>query len=45
MGHALYDPENGSEILKPEGPEDPLYYVGAKINILSWRVINQGVDL
>ena len=45
VGHALYDPENGSEILKPEGPEDPLYYVGAKINILSWRVINQGVDL
>ncbi len=45
VGHALYDPENGSEILKPEGPEDPLYYVGAKINILSWRVINQGVEL
>ena len=45
VGHALYDPDNGSEILKPEGPEDPLYYVGATVNSLSWRVINQGVDL
>ena len=23
----------------------PLYYLGARINVLSWRVINQSVDL
>lgn len=45
LGHALYDPDNEDEVLKPEDPENPLYYVGAKINILSWRVINQGVEL
>lgn len=45
LGHAVYDPDGGSEILKPEEPEDPLYYVGAKINILSWRVISQNVEL
>ena len=45
LGHALYDPDNAEEVLKPEDPENPLYYVGARINILSWRVINQGVEL
>lgn len=45
VGHAVFDPESGTEVLKPETPEDPLYYVGAKINILSWRVISQNVDL
>ena len=45
LGHAIYDPDNEEEVIKPEDPENPLYYVGAKINILSWRVINQGVEL
>lgn len=45
VGHGLFDPDNGSETLKPEDTEDPEYYLGATINILSWRVINQGVDL
>lgn len=45
LGHASYDPDNATETIKPEQPEDPLYYVGAKINILSWRIINQSVDL
>lgn len=45
VGHAVYDPDNGSEEIKPDEPEDPLYYVGAKINVLSWRIINQTVDL
>lgn len=45
LGHAIYDPDNEEEVIKPEDPENPLYYVGAEINILSWRVINQGVEL
>ncbi len=45
VGHALFVPDGGEVVIRPDKPEDPLYYVGAKINILSWRVINQGVDL
>ncbi|MDE6098333.1 MAG: Mfa1 family fimbria major subunit [Muribaculaceae bacterium] len=45
IGHAVYDPDGGSETLKPDTPEDPLYYVGARINVLSWRIISQSVDL
>lgn len=45
VGHGIFDPENGSETIEPNGPEDPLYYVGARINILNWRIVNQSVDL
>ncbi|MDE6218087.1 MAG: Mfa1 fimbrilin C-terminal domain-containing protein, partial [Muribaculaceae bacterium] len=45
VGHALNDPDSGTTEIKPDEPEDPLYYVGAEINILSWRIISQGVDL
>lgn len=45
VGHLVFDPENDTTTpIKPEGPEDPLYYVGAKINILSWKVVNQTVN-
>ncbi len=45
VGHLVFDPEHDETTpIKPEGPEDPLYYVGAKINILSWKVVNQTVD-
>lgn len=45
VGHGIWKPENHKETLKPEGPEDPLYYLGAKINILSWKIVNQSVKL
>ena len=47
VGHGIWDPTKGGdeEELKPNKPEDPLYYLGAHINILSWKVVNQGVDL
>lgn len=45
VGHALFDPDGGSETIKPESPEDPLYYLATTIRILSWRIINQSVDL
>lgn len=45
VGHALNDPDNGTVVIRPDEPEDPLYYVGARINILSWRVISQKVEL
>ena len=43
VGHGVFDPEN--ETLKPEGPEDILYYLGVNINILSWKIVNQNVPL
>lgn len=46
VGHGIWDPEEGnSESLKPDEPENPLYYLGAHINILSWKVVDQTVDL
>lgn len=45
VGHGVFDPENGNEIIVPDEPEDPYYYLGARINILSWRLVDQNVDL
>ena len=43
VGHLVFEPETDDTKVIPEGPEDPLYYVGAKINILSWKVVNQTI--
>lgn len=45
VGHGLYDPDDSTTEIIPDDPEDPLYYLSAKINILSWRVISQNVEL
>lgn len=45
VGHGVYDPgtdDEPGEPLIPDDPETPLFYVDATINILSWKVINQG---
>lgn len=44
VGHLVFEPGEDETQIIPEGPEDPLYYVGAKINILSWKVVNQTVE-
>ena len=41
LGTAVYNPKE--EIIPVM--ESPTYYVGAKVNILSWKVVNQSVDL
>ena len=41
LGTAVYNPD---EQIIPV-VESPTYYVGAKVNILSWKVVNQSVDL
>ncbi len=41
LGTAVYNPD---EQIVPV-VESPTYYVGAKVNILSWKVVNQSVDL
>lgn len=45
VGHGMWEPGKYEEQTKPEKPEDPLYYLGAHINILSWKVVDQGVEL
>ena len=45
VGHLVFKPETDETQIIPDGPEDPLYYVGAKINILNWRIISQNVEL
>ncbi len=41
LGTAVYNPDHN--IVPQE--ENPTYYIGANINILSWKVVNQGVEL
>ena len=41
LGTAVYNPDE--EIVPNMDPET--YYVGAQVNILSWKVVNQSVDL
>lgn len=48
LGHGIYNPGDGEdpgEPIIPDDPEDPSYYLGARINILSWKLINQNVEL
>lgn len=45
VGHLVFDPGTDDTEIIPDGPEDPLYYVGAKISILSWRIVEQSVEL
>lgn len=45
VGHGVFDPENGSEIIIPDDPEDVFYYLAARINILSWKIVKQNVTL
>lgn len=42
VGHGIVDPD---EPIVPNPVEDTGYYLNAKINVLSWRVVNQTVDL
>lgn len=43
LGKGIYDPD---EVIIPnEDDEKETYYVGATIHILSWKLVNQSVDL
>lgn len=41
-GTPVYDPE---QIIIPITPKDQQSYLGAQINVLMWRVVNQSVDI
>lgn len=40
VGHGIFDPDN--EQIIPDEPENPRFFVAARINILSWKLVNQG---
>ena len=42
LGTPVYDPD---EVIIPEKPEEKDMYLAAKINILSWRIVDHGYDL
>lgn len=42
LGTPVYDPR---EVIYPEEPEDDETFIAAEIRILSWRVVNQDIDL
>lgn len=45
IGHGIFNPgsdDKPGEPIIPDAPEDPRYYVAARINILSWKIIEQG---
>lgn len=46
LGHGVFnpDPDNGEEI-KPNDPNNETFALAAKINILSWKVVKQEIDL
>jgi len=42
IGTPVYDP---TEVIYPEKPKDSNYYMGAKINVLSWRIVNNNYNI
>ena len=42
IGKGIFDPE---EVIVPSDEDEEVYYVGASIHILSWKIVNQEVDL
>lgn len=47
LGNGVWNPDTGELPIIPDEPEDPeeYYQVGVQINILSWRVVSQNVEL
>ena len=44
LGNGVFDPDK-DPIIPDEDPKDPNWYMGAEINILSWKIVNNSVDL
>lgn len=50
VGHGVFNPGDEStgdqgEIIIPDFPEDPSHFVQANLHILSWKLVNQNVEL
>lgn len=42
VGHGVFDPDSDEVKVIPDEKEDPRYYLGVHINVLSWRIVNMG---
>lgn len=42
LGMGIFDPD---EVIIPGEKDDEIYYIAARIDILSWKVVNQNVEL
>ena len=46
LGNGVFNPGDATDpIIPDEDPKDPNWYMGAEINILSWKIVNNSVDL
>lgn len=49
LGNGVFRPEqvgdDEAEIIDPNKPKTPTYYVESKINILSWKIVSQDVEI
>ncbi len=43
IGKGIFDEDE--KIVPDRDPDNDTYYVGAKINILSWKIVSQNVEL
>lgn len=46
LGNGVFNPDDATDPVIPDkDPKDPNWYMGAEINILSWKIVNNSVDL
>lgn len=45
LGTPVYTPDSDVPEIIPQKPSNEAFYLGARLNILSWRVVKQGVSL
>ncbi len=45
LGKGIYEPKDDEKFTPNDNPNDDTYALGAQINILSWRIVGQSVDL
>lgn len=44
LGQGVFDPSHDVIVPDPD-PKDPNWYLGANINVLAWKIVNNSVDL
>lgn len=45
LGTPVFTPDSDIPYIIPQKPSNEAFYLGARLNILSWRVVSQGVSL
>lgn len=45
LGYGVFNPDSETIIPTPNPPEDPSWFLGATINVLSWKIVTSNVEL